>query len=125
MYRNKKDVDKHVENLLSKLSVKEVSWTFLSFLSVDDCHDVGFIMVIFQFKTRAYSVARLYFDVGDFANCQKYVEQYITQKDNNAAAYKLLGQALQKLGQKDKALEQYKTSLYVDSTQTSVVLDSK
>lgn len=25
MYRNKKDVDKHVENLISKLSVKEVS----------------------------------------------------------------------------------------------------
>lgn len=79
----------------------------------------------FQFKTRAFSVARLYFDVGDYANCQKYVEQYLTQKDNNAAAYKLLGQSLQKLGQKDRALEHYKTSLDIDPTQTSTILDSK
>ncbi|XP_028175103.1 E3 SUMO-protein ligase RanBP2-like [Ostrinia furnacalis] len=98
MYRNKKDVDKHVENLISKLSVKE-------------------------FKTRAYSIARLYYEVGDYASCQRYVEQYLTQKDNNAAAYKLLGQALQKLGQKEKALEQYKTSLDIDPTQTSTILD--
>ncbi|RVE50991.1 hypothetical protein evm_004400 [Chilo suppressalis] len=98
MYRNKKDVDKHVENLISKLSVKE-------------------------FKTRSYSVARLYYEVGDYASCQRYVEQYLTQKDNNAAAYKLLGQALHKLGQKEKALEQYRTSLDIDPTQTSTILD--
>ncbi|KAJ2943782.1 hypothetical protein O0L34_g8102 [Tuta absoluta] len=98
MYRTKKDVDKHVENLISKLSVKE-------------------------FKTRAYSVARLYYEVGDYSSCQRYVEQYLSQKDNNAAAHKLLGQALQKLGQKEKALEQYKTSLDIDPTQTSTILE--
>ncbi|KAH9634135.1 hypothetical protein HF086_001337 [Spodoptera exigua] len=100
MYRNKKDVDKHVENLLSKLSAKE-------------------------FKSRAYSVARLYFEVGDYLSCQKYVEQYLTQKDNNAAAYKLLGQALQKMGMKEKALEQYKASLDIDPAQTSTIIDSR
>ncbi|XP_026726166.1 E3 SUMO-protein ligase RanBP2-like [Trichoplusia ni] len=98
MYRNKKDVDKHVEKLLSKLSAKE-------------------------FKSRAYSVARLYFEVGDYSSCQKYVEQYLTQKDNNAAAYKLLGQAFQKMGLKEKALEQYKASLDIDPAQTSTILD--
>ncbi|KOB73161.1 putative ran-binding protein [Operophtera brumata] len=98
MYKNKKDIDKHVEKLLSKLSLKE-------------------------FKSRAYSVARLYFEAGDYANCQKYVEQYLTQKDNNAAAYKLLGQSLQKMGQKDKALEQFRTSLDIDQTQTGTILD--
>ncbi|KAJ8734861.1 hypothetical protein PYW08_014111 [Mythimna loreyi] len=98
MYRNKKDVDKHVETLLAKLTAKE-------------------------FKSRAYSVARLYFEVGDYSNCQKYVEQYLTQKDNNAAAYKLLGQALQKMGLKEKALEQYKASLDIDPAQTSTILD--
>ncbi|XP_026324308.1 E3 SUMO-protein ligase RanBP2-like isoform X2 [Hyposmocoma kahamanoa] len=98
MYRTKKDVDKHVENLIAKLSVKE-------------------------FKTRAYSIGRLYYEVGDYSSCQKYVEQYLTQKDNNAAAHKLLGQALQKLGQKEKALEHYKISLDIDPTQTSTILD--
>ncbi|CAH2068797.1 unnamed protein product, partial [Iphiclides podalirius] len=98
MYRNKRDVDKHVESLISKLSLKE-------------------------FKTRSYSIARLYFDVGDFSSCVKYVEEYLTSKNNNAAAYKLLGQAFQKLGQKEKALEQFKTSLDLDPTQTSTILD--
>lgn len=78
-----------------------------------------------QFKSRAYSIARLYFDVGDYSNCQKYVEQYLTHKDNNAAAYKLLGQALQELGLKEKALEQFKSSLDIDPEQTSTILDSK
>ena len=81
--------------------------------------------IFLQFKSRAYSVARLYFEVGDYSNCQKYVEQYLTQKDNNAAAYKLLGQALQKMGLKEKALEQYKASLDIDPAQTSTILDSK
>ncbi|XP_068629144.1 E3 SUMO-protein ligase RanBP2-like [Battus philenor] len=98
MYRNKKDVDKHVETLTSKLSSKE-------------------------FKTRAYSVARLYFEVGDYVSCVKYVELYLSSKDKNAAAHKLLGQAFQKLGQKEKALEQYKTSLEIDATQSSTILD--
>lgn len=63
--------------------------------------------------------------MADYTSCQKYVEQYLSHKDNNAAAHKLLGQALQKLGQKEKALEQYKTSLDIDPTQTSLILDSK
>lgn len=79
----------------------------------------------FQFKSRAYSVARLYFEVGDYDNCQIHVEQYLTQKDNNAAAYKLLGQALQKMGHKEKALEQFKISLDTDQTQTGTILDSE
>lgn len=128
MYRNKKDVDKHVEKLLSKLSAKEVSKTrgLTQFQGLPFC---GIYFVnktdCFQFKSRAYSVARLYFEVGDYSSCQKYVEQYLTQKDNNAAAYKLLGQAFQKMGLKEKALEQYKASLDIDPAQTSTILDSK
>lgn len=125
MYRNKKDVDKHVENLLNKISSREVgSWCSNQVLRLLTKFLTS-IFGYFQFKSRAYSIARLYFEVGDFANCQKYVEQYLTQKDNNAAAYKLLGQALQKMGQKEKALEQYKTSLDIDPAQTSTILDSK
>lgn len=63
--------------------------------------------------------------MGDYGNCQKYVEQYLTLKSNNAAAYKLLGQALQKLGDKEKALDQFKTSFDIDPSQTSTILDGK
>ncbi|XP_041973959.1 E3 SUMO-protein ligase RanBP2-like [Aricia agestis] len=98
MYRSKKDVDKHVESLLYKLSPKD-------------------------FKIRAYSIARLYYEVGDYGSCQKYVEQYLSQKSSNAAAHKLLGLAFQKLGQKEKALEQFKISLDIDPAQTATILD--
>lgn len=70
-------------------------------------------------------MARLYFEVGDYASCQKYVEQYIRQKDNNAPSHKLLGQTFEKLGFKDKALQEYQTSFNIDPTQTSLILDSK
>lgn len=127
MYRSKKDVDKHVENLLSKLPLKEVSWCIKFYQrSVTFCSQENYIKYFkFQFNSRAYSVARLYFDVGDYANCQKYVELYLSQKHNNAASYKLLGQALQKMGQKEKALEQFKTSLNIDPSQTSLILESE
>ncbi|CAB3237412.1 unnamed protein product [Arctia plantaginis] len=98
MYRSKKDVDKLVENLLSKLSEKE-------------------------FQARGYSVAHKYYEVGDYASCQKYVEEYLKHKDNNAAAFKLYGQALHKMGQKEKALEQFKMSLDFDPSQTTIILD--
>ncbi|CAH4036250.1 unnamed protein product [Pieris brassicae] len=98
MYKNKKDVDKHVEKLLSKLSPKD-------------------------FNARAYTVARLYFEVGDYGSCQKYLEQYLTYKANNAAAHKLLGLTFRKLGLKDKALEELKISLDLDPGQTNIILD--
>lgn len=128
MYRTKKDVDKHVENLIAKLSVKEVSCGHIQRMgkvNFKDYNDLYKDLCCFQFKTRAYSIGRLYYEVGDYSSCQKYVEQYLTQKDNNAAAHKLLGQALQKLGQKEKALEHYKISLDIDPTQTSTILDGK
>lgn len=98
MFRNKQDVDKHVASLKSKLSSRE-------------------------FNVRAYSVARLYFVVGDYTSCQKYIEQYISLKGNDAASHKLLGQTLQKLGRKDKALEEFQTALNIDPSQTSLILD--
>lgn len=63
--------------------------------------------------------------MGDYPSCQKYVELYLKHKDNNAAAFKLYGQALNKTGQKEKALEQFKMSLDFDPSQTSIILDSK
>ncbi|CAK1548449.1 unnamed protein product [Leptosia nina] len=98
MYKNKKDVDKHVEKLFSKLSSKD-------------------------FNARAYSIARLYYEVGDYANCQKYLEQYLTHKANNAAAHKLLGQTFHKTGLKEKALDEFKISLELDPAQTNIILD--
>ncbi|KAI8430005.1 hypothetical protein MSG28_000452 [Choristoneura fumiferana] len=98
MLRTKKDVDQHVEGLLAKLSSKE-------------------------FISRGYSIGRLYYEVGDNSSCRRYVEQYLNQNNNNAAAHALLGQALQKLGQKEKALEEFETSFTICPSQNSLVLN--
>ncbi|XP_061711175.1 E3 SUMO-protein ligase RanBP2-like isoform X3 [Cydia pomonella] len=98
MYRTKKDIDAHVESLISKLPLKE-------------------------FTSRGYSIGRLYFEVGDYANCCRYVEQYLHVHSSNAAAHALLGQALQKLGKMKKALEEFKTSYELCPTQNSLVLN--
>lgn len=81
--------------------------------------------LLFQFISRGYSIGRLYYDVGDNSSCRRYVEQYLNQNNNNAAAHALLGQALQKLGQKEKALEEFKTSFTICPSQNSLVLNSK
>lgn len=110
-----------------KLSSKDVCKNYIYLFLVNIVADMQFysykFLFVFQFTTRTYSIARLYYEVGDYGSCQKYVEQYLTQKSNNAAAHKLLGQAFQKLGEKEKALEQYKTSFDIDPTQTSTILD--
>ncbi|XP_063373482.1 E3 SUMO-protein ligase RanBP2-like isoform X3 [Cydia amplana] len=98
MYRTKKDIDAHVESLISKLPLKE-------------------------FTSRGYSIGRLYFEVGDYVNCRRYVEQYLHVHSSNAAAHALHGQALQKLGKMKKALEEFKTSYELCPTQNSLVLN--
>lgn len=80
------------------------------------------IVVELQKCLRGYSISRLYFDIGDFDTCVRYLTQYLTVKDNNAVAHNLLGQAYRKLGRKEEALAEFKTSLELDSSQNSLIL---
>ena len=45
-------------------------------------------------------------------------------RDDSPAAHKLLGNVLDALGQKDKALAAYKKSLEIDENQSDLVLKS-
>lgn len=49
---------------------------------------------------------------------------YLTVRDDSAAAHKLLGQAYEKLGQKDKAIASYSKSLKLESDQSDLILKS-
>lgn len=56
---------------------------------------------------------------------RRYVSNYLTVREDSASAHKLLGQALENLGQKEKALAQYKCSLELESKQQDLVLKGK
>ena len=63
--------------------------------------------------------------VGEYELTRRYVSSYLSVREDSASAHKLLGQALENLGQKEKALAQYKCSLELESKQQDLVLKGK
>ncbi|XP_031847905.1 E3 SUMO-protein ligase RanBP2 [Nomia melanderi] len=98
MFRSKKDVDRHVKDILIKLKNSE------------------------EKHLRCYNIAKLYYQVGDYESAKKYVSNYLEIRDKCAGAYKLLGQSLEALGQKEAAFMQYRTSLELEPKQDDLVL---
>ncbi|XP_069676446.1 E3 SUMO-protein ligase RanBP2 isoform X2 [Periplaneta americana] len=98
MFRTKRDVDRHVQDVMRKLKNEK------------------------ERSLRCYNIAKLYFMVGEYELARRYVSNYLTVREDSASAHKLLGEALEKLGQKEKALAQYKCSLELESKQQDLVL---
>ncbi|KZC14709.1 RANBP2-like and GRIP domain-containing protein 5/6 [Dufourea novaeangliae] len=98
MFRSKKDVDRHVKDIFIKLRNSE------------------------EKNLRCYNIAKLYYQVGDYESAKKYVSNYLEVRDKCTGAYKLLGQCLEALGQKEAAFMQYKTSLELEPKQNDLVL---
>ncbi|PSN43549.1 hypothetical protein C0J52_03693 [Blattella germanica] len=98
MFRTKKDVDRHVQDVMRKLKNEN------------------------ERNLRCYNIAKLYYMVGEYELTRRYVSSYLTVREDSASAHKLLGQALENLGQKEKALAQYKCSLELESKQQDLVL---
>lgn len=53
------------------------------------------------------------------------MSNYLTIREDSASAHKLLGQALEQLGEKEKALAQYICSLELESKQKDLVLKGR
>ncbi|XP_078038552.1 E3 SUMO-protein ligase RanBP2 [Augochlora pura] len=98
MFRSKKDVDQHVKEIFKKLKNSE------------------------EKHLRYYNIAKLYYQVGDYESAKKYVSCYLEVRDKCSRAYKLLGQTLEALGQKEAAFMQYKTSLELEPKQDDLIL---
>lgn len=98
MFRNKSDVDKRVSALLYNAKNEH------------------------ERNLRCYNIALLYYKAHDFESAQRYAMMYLTVRDDSAAAHKLLGQAYEKLGQKDKAIASYSKSLKLESDQSDLIL---
>ncbi|XP_076246651.1 E3 SUMO-protein ligase RanBP2 [Calliopsis andreniformis] len=98
MFRSKKDVDRHVKDILIKLRNSE------------------------EKTLRCYNIAKLYYQVGDYESVKKYVSSYLGIRNKSAAAHKLLGQALEALGEIENAFIEYKLSLELEPKQDDLVL---
>ncbi|GLG99976.1 E3 SUMO-protein ligase RanBP2 [Gryllus bimaculatus] len=98
MFRTKKDVDRHVQELFRKLKGER------------------------ERKSKYFNIARLYYQVGDYEAARKYVASFLSIRDDSSSAHKLLGQSLEALGQKENALEEFKCSLMLESNQSDLVL---
>ncbi|RXG57833.1 RANBP2-like and GRIP domain-containing protein 8 [Armadillidium vulgare] len=98
MLRTKKDVDKHVRELLNKTKNEN------------------------DRRSRGYNVARLYFNVGEYENARRYLAEFISFRPKSPEAHKLMGQIYEKLGQKENSVNSYKTSYSISDTQKDLVL---
>lgn len=98
MFRSKKDVDRHVTDVLSKI------------------HNEN------ERNLRGYSFARLYYQIKDYETAKKHLVGYLSVRDHHAPAHKLMGQLFESTKNVERALHSYKRSLEVDSNQKEIVL---
>lgn len=81
------------------------------------------IFVYFQKNLRGYTIAKLYYKISEYGVAQHYTSGYLSVKEDNAAAHKLLGQCLQQLNRPEKAIASYKRSLQLDSKQPDLIIE--
>lgn len=68
MLRTKRDVDRHVDELESKIQSES------------------------ERNVKAFTIAKYYFNVGEYETARKYLVKYISIKPNSSLALKLNGQ---------------------------------
>lgn len=77
---------------------------------------------LFQRNLRCLSIAQQYFNVRDYESAKRYVLMYLSAKDDNPIAHKLLAQCYEQFSEKAKALQEYIYSLQLDSKQPELIL---
>lgn len=98
MLCSKRDVDKHVEQLEARIHSES------------------------ERNLKAYTVAKMYFNIGEYETARKYMAKYLSVRENSAVGHRLHGQVLEALQQRDRALAAFKTSFDLDQSQRDVVL---
>ncbi|TMW45589.1 hypothetical protein DOY81_009330 [Sarcophaga bullata] len=99
MYTTKKEVDAYARSELSKV------------LSLAERH------------LRNFTIAKLYYEINEFANAEEYLCSYLSVKDDNDQAHKLLGQCYQRLKKPDKALQSFQRSLQFNPKQSDILAE--
>ena len=103
MFRTKKDVDKHVQDIHSK--IKSPSERNLNGYSIAKLYfGVGVISVLCRLDNKTSTNHKLLVKVEDYENARRFLASYLMEKDTGATsvAHKLHGQIQEKLNQPDK-----------------------
>ncbi|XP_067615934.1 E3 SUMO-protein ligase RanBP2 [Eurosta solidaginis] len=99
MYKTKKEVDAHVRTALCKLRSEE------------------------ERNLRSFTIAKLYFKINEYSSAEQYICSYLSVKEDNDQAHKLLGQCYQRLKKLDKALQAFQRSLQLNPKQPDILAD--
>ncbi|XP_054725752.1 E3 SUMO-protein ligase RanBP2 [Anastrepha obliqua] len=99
MYKTKKEVDAHVRTALSKLRSET------------------------ERQLRSFTIAKLYYKINEYSSAEQYLRSYLSVKEDNDQAHKLLGQCYQRFKKPDKALQSFQRSLQLNPKQPDVLAD--
>ncbi|XP_055902077.1 E3 SUMO-protein ligase RanBP2 [Eupeodes corollae] len=97
MFKTKKEVDLHVRTALAKLRSEN------------------------EKNLRSFTIAKLYFKINEYSAAEQYVSSYLTIKDDNDQAHKLLGQCYLHQKKTSKALEAFQRSLQLNPKQPDLL----
>ncbi|XP_066979899.1 E3 SUMO-protein ligase RanBP2 isoform X2 [Macrobrachium rosenbergii] len=98
MLRSKKDVDRHVRDILNKVRTED------------------------ERKVRGYNIARMYYNVGEYESARRYLSEFLSVRPKANDAHRLLGQIFESLNMKEKAVQAYKTAYELGEGQRDLVL---
>ncbi|XP_055847876.1 E3 SUMO-protein ligase RanBP2 [Episyrphus balteatus] len=97
MFKSKKEVDVHVRTALSKLRSEN------------------------EKNLRSFTIAKLYFKINEYSAAEEYVTSYLSIKDDNDQAHKLLGQCYLHQKKTSKALAAFQRSLQLNPKQPDLL----
>ncbi len=97
MFKTKRDVDRHVEQLEAKIHSES------------------------ERNLKALTVAKLYYDVREFETSKRYVLRFLEVRENSPSAHKLLGKILEELKMRENAIAAYKKAYELDNSQKDLV----
>lgn len=98
MFRTKKDVDKHVADILSKINNEN------------------------ERNLRGYTFARLYFQIKEYETARRYLSGFLSVREMHALGHKLMGQIYEAKHNLEAAVQSYKRSAEIDGNQKDVIL---
>lgn len=76
-----------------------------------------------QRNLRGFTIAKCYFNVGEYNRALHYVSTYLSIKSDSPQAYRMQGQCYEKLGKLELALQSYQTSLQLAINQPDLITD--
>nr|CAG4642549.1 EOG090X078K [Evadne anonyx] len=100
MFRNKKDVDRHVQDLLKKAN-KDI-----------------------ERKLLGYNFAKLYNQVGEHKIARQYISSFLSIKESSAHGHRLAGLIAVSLGEIEAAVSSYKRSFDLNPNQKDLVFET-